>query len=136
MLRNAYAVNVLLFVISDTIYTFDSWYFFMSGGKVILLFLASRENFGVVCSPCSFSVILRWVNAIKVWANAIKIQDQNKKIRKHCFRKLIIWIIETKYEYFNALSKHFVRCNNPFFYLCWSGILIALAHTLIAISLF
>ena len=35
-------------------------------------------------SQCSFSVLLRWVNAIKVWANAIKIQDQHKKIRKHC----------------------------------------------------
>ena len=44
----------------------------------------------VHCIRCSFSVPLRWVNAIKVLANAFKIQDQHKKIRKHCFRKLII----------------------------------------------
>ena len=42
-------------------------------------------------SRCSFSVLLRWANAIKMWTNAIlKIQAQHKKIRKHCFRKLII----------------------------------------------
>ena len=30
-------------------------------------------------------------------------------------------------------SKHFVGSKNPFYqYLCWSGILIALAHILIA----
>ena len=28
----------------------------------------------------------------------------NKKIRKHYFKKFIIKIIETKYEYFNNLS--------------------------------
>ena len=46
-----------------------------------------------LCSRCSLSVLLRWVNAIRVWANAIKvwanaikvwandikIQDQHKK---------------------------------------------------------
>ena len=43
-----------------------------------------------------FNAIEVWANAIKVranaievWANAIKIQDQHKKIRKYCFRKLI-----------------------------------------------
>ena len=55
-------------------------------------------------SGCSFSVLLSWVNAIKVqanaieswtnaikvWANDIKIQDQHKQICNHCFRKLII----------------------------------------------
>ena len=44
------------------------------------------------------------------------------KIRKHCFRKLIIKIIETKYEYFNTYSKHFVGSKNPYllvFVLIW-----------------
>ena len=49
-----------------------------------------------------------WANAIKVRANAIKIQDQHKKIRKHCFGNWSFKIIETKYEYCNTHSKHFV----------------------------
>ena len=62
------------------------------------------NKWGSLYSRRSFSVLLRWVNAIKVWANAIKvwayaikvwayaikIQDQHEKIRKHCLRKLII----------------------------------------------
>ena len=69
-------------------------------------------------SRCSFSVLLRWVNAIKVWANAIKgwanaikIQDQHKKSANLVLGNWKFKIIETKYEYF----KHFAGLKNPFF---------------------
>ena len=62
---------------------------------------------------CSFSVLLKgvnaikvWADAIKVWANAIRIQDQHKNICKHCWMKLKLRIVDTKYVYFNTISKH------------------------------
>ena len=69
------------------------------------------------------NVIKVWANAIKVWANtqvlanAIKFQDKPKKIHKRIvLGNWLFKIIEIKYESFNALSKHFVGCKNPFFF--------------------
>ena len=79
------------------------------------------------------NAIKMWANAIKVWANAIKIQVRHKKSANIVLGNLQFKRIETKYEYFNNLSKHFVECQKKLFfkYLCWSDILIALAHALI-----
>ena len=56
-----------------------------------------------------------WANAIKVWANdikvlakAIKIQVQTKKPANIVLGNWPFKTIETKYEYFNIHSKHFV----------------------------
>ena len=56
-----------------------------------------------------------WANAIKLWANAIKIQDQHKKSANIVLRNWYFKIIETKYKYFNTLSKDFVGSKNPLF---------------------
>ena len=39
------------------------------------------------------------------------------------------------YEYYNTPSPHFVGSRNPFLFVVVSDILIALAHTLIALAL-
>ena len=99
-------------------------------------------------SRCSFSVLLRWVNAIKVWANAIKvwanaikvwanaikIQYQHKKSANIVLGNWKFKIFETWYEYFNTLSKHFVECKILFlvFVLIWH--FNSIAHTLIALA--
>ena len=75
-------------------------------------------------------MLLKWqlmllkcqLTAIKCDPILLKSKINTQKIRKHWNRKLL------------TLSKHFVGFKNPFFYyLRWSDILIALAHTLIAL---
>ena len=61
------------------------------------------------------NAIKLWANAIRVWANAIKIQDQHKKSANIVLRNWYFKIIETKYKYFNTLSKDFVGSKNPLF---------------------
>ena len=58
------------------------------------------------------NAIKMWANAIKVWANTIKIQVRHKKSANIVLGNWQFKRIETKYEYFNTLSKHFVECKN------------------------
>ena len=58
-----------------------------------------------------------WAYAIEVWANAIKILDQHKKSVNIVLGNWYFKIFETKYEHFNTLSKHFIGCKNPFFFV-------------------
>ena len=92
---------------------------------------AATQNFGLQttqCSRCSFSVLLIWVNAIKVWANAINMPDQ------HILKKRIFASYKMFRKGFEILMLSFIYQFPNTMFLCWSWILIALARTLIALA--
>ena len=80
-----------------------------------------------------FSVLLEWANAIKAWASAIKNARSTQILKKGFLHPTKCLERVSKYSYLVSiiLNYHFLKqCLR--ICLCWSWILIALAHILIA----
>jgi len=79
-----------------------------------------KNNFSATYHSSYYKMLVKVTNL--TWESA----NINEKLK----------IVETKYEYFNAPSKHFVGSRNPFLFVfvCWSGIWIALAYTSMALA--
>ena len=67
-------INFYCYVFFDTQFLQSyCWINWLTGKQNICGFSGKRVRGDSCSSRCSFSVLLRWINAIKVWANAIKV---------------------------------------------------------------
>ena len=78
-------------------------------------------------SRCSFSVLLGW-------ANAIKMPDQHKYLKKRIFASYKMFRKGIDILILNSIILNYQFPTRMLADLCWSWILIALAHILIALA--